>query len=491
MIVGTMVLLGLGVAPGHAEKRVALVIGNDRYTALPLLRNAVADARLVAAALRDELQFKVFEGENLDYRATNRLQADFEAAIGAGDTAFVFFSGHGVAFGAENYMLPTDTEKPRGAGEENLVRSEAHSVDGLIRRVQARGARLSFFVIDACRDNPFEAVGVKSIGTSKGLARADVPTGVFVLFSAGIGQTALDRLNDADRSPNSVFTRTLVPLLRQPGLTHLALAKRVQTDVLTLAATASHPQQPAFYDQIVGEVVLKSAPPPAAAKLETPTPSPPQVAILAPPAPKPRMTADPCGGGAVSVSLSSRPAVPLCAAEEWSLKTKDVFKECEHCPEMVVVPAGSFTMGSPVNEKERSSEEGPQHPVKFDEPFAVGRFAVTFDEWDTCVADGGCNGYRPADQGWGRGKRPVINVRWSDAKAYLGWLSRKTGKTYRLLSEAEREYVTRAGTTMPFWWGPSISTDQANYDGNSTYNSSRKGEYRQKTEPVASFAANP
>jgi formylglycine-generating enzyme required for sulfatase activity len=130
-----------------------------------------------------------------------------------------------------------------------------------------------------------------------------------------------------------------------------------------------------------------------------------------------------------------------------------VFKECENCPEMVVVPSGSFTMGSPASEEGRGNEEGPQHSVTLAKPFAVGRFAVTFDEWDACVADGGCNGHRPDDKGWGRGRQPVINVSWADAKAYVAWLSRKTGKPYRLLSEAEREYVTRAGTTTPFWWG--------------------------------------
>src|SRR5262249_23239796 len=153
------------------------------------------------------------------------------------------------------------------------------------------------------------------------------------------------------------------------------------------------------------------------------------------------------------------------------------FKECDTCPEMIVVPAGSFMMGSPESEEKRSSDEGPQHRVTFSRQFAVGKFAVTFAEWDACVADGGCKGYKPADQGWVRGKRPVINVGWDDVKAYVAWLSRKTGRTYRLLSDAEREYVTRAGTTTPFWWGSTISTSQANYDGTTTYGGGSKGEF--------------
>jgi formylglycine-generating enzyme required for sulfatase activity len=131
--------------------------------------------------------------------------------------------------------------------------------------------------------------------------------------------------------------------------------------------------------------------------------------------------------------------------------------------------------------------EGPQRRVTIPRPFAVGSFAVTFAEWDACIADGGCNGYEPKTE-WGRGTLPVINVSWDDAKAYAGWLSRKTGKTYRLLSEAEREYVTRAGTTTAFWWGSSISTSQANYDGRFTFAGGAKGEFRGKTVPVDSFA---
>jgi formylglycine-generating enzyme required for sulfatase activity len=181
----------------------------------------------------------------------------------------------------------------------------------------------------------------------------------------------------------------------------------------------------------------------------------------------------------------------LSPGQERTLKPTQTFKECDACPEMVVVPAGSFTMGSPTSEKERSSDEGPQRRVTFARQFTVGKFAVTFDEWDACVADGGCNAYQPSDSGWGRSRRPVINVSWNDAKGYVNWLSRNTGKAYRLLSEAEREYVARAGTTTPFWWHSTISTGQANYDGNHSYNGGSKGEYRQKTLPVDSFQPNP
>jgi formylglycine-generating enzyme required for sulfatase activity len=203
----------------------------------------------------------------------------------------------------------------------------------------------------------------------------------------------------------------------------------------------------------------------------------------------PAVTSGPCGG-AVLASLSSRAAVPLSPGEECALKPKNVFKECPECPEVVVVPTGSFTMGSPKTEPARNDDEGPQHKVTLSKRLAVGRFTVTFGEWDACVADGGCNGYRPDDRGWGRGRMPVINVSWNDAQDYLSWLSKKTGKTYRLLSEAEWEYSARAGTTTPFWQGAKISTDQANYDGKYPYGGGKKGEYRGKTVPVDMFAPN-
>ena len=114
-------------------------------------------------------------------------------------------------------------------------------------------------------------------------------------------------------------------------------------------------------------------------------------------------------------------------------------------------------MGSPASEEGRYDDEGPQHSVAIPAPFAVGVYEVTFAEWDACVRAGGCGGYAPDDEGWGRGSRPVINVSWDDAQAYLSWLSQQTGARYRLLSEAEWEYVARAGSVTARYWGESES----------------------------------
>ena len=129
-----------------------------------------------------------------------------------------------------------------------------------------------------------------------------------------------------------------------------------------------------------------------------------------------------------------------------------VFQDCSLCPVMMRVPPGSFMMGSPASEA-RLDREGPRHEVTIGYPLAVGVYEVTFAEWDACVSAGGCAGHRPEDEGWGRGRRPVINVSWEDAQAYASWLWRETGQEYRLLSEAEWEYVARAGTQTRWYWG--------------------------------------
>ena len=157
---------------------------------------------------------------------------------------------------------------------------------------------------------------------------------------------------------------------------------------------------------------------------------------------------------AALIAAGADPAVAVdMARESGQVEPGTVFSDCARCPEMVVVPAGSFMMGSPASEEGRRENEGPRHRVTIGTPFAVGVYEVTFAEWDACVAAGGCGGYRPPDEGWGRGSRPVINVSWRDAQRYVAWLSEQTGEPYRLLSEAEWEFVARAGSTAARYWG--------------------------------------
>jgi formylglycine-generating enzyme required for sulfatase activity len=147
-----------------------------------------------------------------------------------------------------------------------------------------------------------------------------------------------------------------------------------------------------------------------------------------------------------------------------TLESDVVFGECPECPEMVEVAAGSFVMGSPESEEGRSGDEGPTHHVTVARPFAIGKYEVTFAEWDACVEAGGCSN-RPDDGGWGRGDRPVINVSWEDAQEYVLWLSGRTGEVYRLPSETEWEYAARGGTSTLYSWGDEVGHDNANCDG--------------------------
>jgi formylglycine-generating enzyme required for sulfatase activity len=178
------------------------------------------------------------------------------------------------------------------------------------------------------------------------------------------------------------------------------------------------------------------------------------------------------------------PAVLTVAQEkEKAAKPGSDFKECvTGCPTMVVVPAGKFTMGSPESEEGRDENEGPQHEVTIAKPFAVGRTEVTFAEWDTCVAAGAC--LKAADNTWGRDDRPVINVSWDDAKQYVAWLSRITGKEYRLLTEAEWEYAARGGAKTIYSWGDDIGKGNANCNGCGSQWGGKQ------PAPVSSFKAN-
>jgi formylglycine-generating enzyme required for sulfatase activity len=181
----------------------------------------------------------------------------------------------------------------------------------------------------------------------------------------------------------------------------------------------------------------------------------------------------------------------LKSAAEQALKPGDSFRECaprqqdrDYCPDMVVVPAGSFQMGSPQTDNNASTNEFPQHQVTIAKQFAVSKFELTFAEWNACIAGGGCSGYRPSNAGFGLGEQPVIYVNWDDAQQYVTWLSKMTGKPYRLLSEAEYEYSTRAGTTTKYPWGDDIGKNNTNCKGCGSQWDGKQ------TAPVGSFEAN-
>jgi formylglycine-generating enzyme required for sulfatase activity len=487
VIAVTRLALACAPAPSHAEKRVALVIGNERYanlTANEQLQKAVNDARAVGGALK-VLGFDVVSGENLGRQAMLARLDEAAQRIAPGDTVFFFFSGHGVAMDGLNYILPTDVPAV-GSGQIASLTGAAVREEDIINRFQSAGARVAVIVLDACRNNPFAGSGTKGVGGDKGLLPHEPPSGVFTLYAASRGETALDRLYDGDRNPNSVFTRALLPALARPDLDLPALAREVREEVTRVAEAVGRAQRPAYYDETrgdriflarapndhpAGEVLppgIVSAPPPGSASApavpsaaQHPVPTAgPHIGFLAPPVTPAAPATDQCSGP-VTASFASQCHMPLTAAQERGLKPKDIFRECDGCPEMVVIPAGSFTMGSPGSEKERLDFEGPQHIVTIRTPFAVGKLHVTVEQYAAFVRDTGYEKSRScrwSNPGFAQdGSHPVVCVAWDDAKAYAAWLAKKTGKPYRLLSEAEWEFAARgrtsSGTYPRFWFG--------------------------------------
>lgn len=242
--------------PAGAAKRVALVIGNDTYESVPVLQKARNDSRSMAAALT-KLGFDVISAENVGRRAMSRALVQFENKIGPGDTALLFFAGHGFAIEGTNYLLPVDVPKA-APGEGSLVQDASFAANGLADRMRKKGAATAVMILDACRDNPFAVEGKRSFGGgTRGLARMSPAEGMFVLYSAGAGQAALDRLGENDSHQNSVFTRTLLAELQNNELSMVQIAKRTQVKVRKLARKIGHEQTPAYYDQIIGDLYLK------------------------------------------------------------------------------------------------------------------------------------------------------------------------------------------------------------------------------------------
>ncbi|WP_027584365.1 caspase family protein [Bradyrhizobium sp. Ai1a-2] len=244
----------LGV-PAQAEKRVALVVGNNDYKNVPKLQKAVNDARTMGGTLK-QLGFSVMIAENQNRQQFSETLLAFDKAIEPGDTAFFFYAGHGFEIAGQNFLLPTDVPAAI-EGQEELVRDASVLADRIVERLQNKKAHTSILVFDACRNNPFERPGTRSIAGGAGLApMTQLPEGVFSVFSAGPRQTALDRLSNDDTNPNSVFTRTFAKELLRPGRNLVQVAQQTRRLVSEAAETIRHKQIPVYFDQMVDDVFL-------------------------------------------------------------------------------------------------------------------------------------------------------------------------------------------------------------------------------------------
>lgn len=464
---------GLALASGAQAARLALVVGNASYTERPL-KNPVNDATDLKKALEDAgFQVTLVLEANAD--KMKEAIAEFGDRLAReNDVGLFYFSGHGVQTPKGNYLLPVGRSFQRERDVE-LFAVEARAV--LDQMARARNP-LNIVILDACRDSPLPATE-RSAG-SKGLARMDAPSGSVIAFATAPGRTASD--NSSGR--NGLYTKHLINALSTEGLTLEAVFRRVGA-----AVERDNP------DQSPEEVMkLRSEAP---FYFRPPRGTPPDREYEQWAAASRANTA-----AAYSEYLSAYPAGRYVTEARKALAEMQanhlvpsrlvngqLVKDCAECPDLVVIPAGEYLMGSRIQAAESFKVEWPQHRVAVDR-FLAGRYEVTFEEWDACVAAGGCS-FRPSDEGWGRGRRPVINVSWNDARQYVRWLALKTGKPYRLLSEAEWEYVARASTSTPFWWGDRPSRDRANYGADTCCAGEVSGRDQwMNTAPVGSFHAN-
>lgn len=484
-----------------SAERVALLIGNQDYKpGVGKLVNPFNDIELVGNALR-KVGFDVMKPvknatradmlEALDNYAT-RLKSAGSDAIG-----FIYYSGHGIASRDKNYLIPVDVARP----STKLLRAKGVKQSEVldILRLEAPQAA-HYLVIDACRNE------IQGSRGAKGFVAVNQQAGTLVAFATSPGRTASD-LGEG----GGPYAKALAAELVKPGVTDLQMFSNIRFSV---SSWTGGDQVPWTLDGIVrrDRVMLGGAPKVEAntiaeewRRLKT---SRDQARLQAfadrhkgslfaelalgqialnrirtqnkntnrASANRSRNVDSQCRG--VDVKLSGGKSVCIKPG------SGKHFKDCEACPAMVVVPAGSFKMGSPKDEKQRSETEGPVHQVTLTQPFAVGKYEVTWNEWNACVRDGECENSavekEGGDQTWGRGHRPVINISWNDATAYVNWLAGRTGHGYRLLTEAEWEYMARAGTTTKYSWGNAYRPSRVN---------GRDAHW--KTMPVGSYKSNP
>jgi formylglycine-generating enzyme required for sulfatase activity len=482
--------------------RVALVIGNANYPESPL-KNPVNDARAMSAKLKS-LGFEVIAKEDLQMRQIGSTLNAFRSKIKPGDEVLFFYAGHGLQVKGVNYLPAVDAE----IGSEDDVPQQSINVANLLELLDESKAGVKLIFLDACRNNPFSR-GFRS--TSTGLSKVgNAPSGTLISFATRPGSVAADGTGS-----NGLYTEQLLHYIATPNVQVELMLKEVARDV---ESHSQSKQEPWIEGSIKGNFYFVFTGP---TTVNMPAPATVSVAKADPEEEAWNAAKDSNSVAAVQLYLNrykngryqtaaeilltklspaqQPPNKPTVVAQP-QIEIYTVgrsFRDCRDnsCPEMVVMPSGSFLMGSPENEQNRGRDEGPQHLATIAYRVAIGKYEVTFEEWDACSTAGACI-QRPGDNGWGRGRQPVINVSWDDAQQYVHWLSNKTGKQYRLPSETEWEYAARAGTNTPFFTGQRLTINQANFDPSFDWNTyyRRSGINqelaRQKPLAVGSFAPN-
>ncbi len=423
--------LMLGSAEAQSPRRVALVIGNEGYVVGPArLARPHEDARLVHQALTaagfDAGETPMFDLEKPAFEDALR---DFAREARHAEAAVVYYAGHAIHALNETWLIPIGARLEL----QDDIRTEGIRLSDVVAIARRDG--LSIVFLDACRDNPFA-----SYRNAGGLPVMPPPEGSVVAYAAAAGHPAPD---------DGAYARALATRMQEEGVELRQFLNRVATDVRR-ARNVPAELAPVAEIQLANtnHFYFRGGPPPAGAS----TPTPAALTYVSPErAPDARQT-------------PADVRAPLVRGEDVSrLQDFALFRECEACPEMVVLPAGRFMMGSPDSESGRTSDEGPQRQVSV-RRFAIGRFEVTGAEWSACVdADGGC-----FEGILGRRRVPVANVSWNDLPAYFNWLNSQAGGgttlvsaggggRYRLASEAEWEYAARAGTTTVYAFGDDVA----------------------------------
>jgi formylglycine-generating enzyme required for sulfatase activity len=478
--------------PAIVQARLALVIGNADYRSDALLSNPVNDATDLAAALKNRLGFEVIHRTNLTVEKMRAEIKQFGQQLrGMG---LFYYAGHGMQLGNENYLIPIGAERALFSSHYNLDKNTIKA-SFILETMQDAGNKVNIIILDACRENPFEIRGRER--RPGGLTLMTAP-GSLIAYAARAGEVALD----GKGKRNSPYTASLIDEIRHnQNLSILQLFTRVRAAVRD---KTDELQSPGFYSELdqdfclvgecgngddLSELIYKvlnwwqpvfvvviaiwviwlgwrqkwvSAVVVAWAEYRATKIEQIQHAVMTRRMAKEeqrRQQAEEEKKGKLFkfkiVTVNAQGKIIKRTREQARYQTEDLGNGVTL--EMVYIPEGRFLMGSPKTEKGRDSDEGPQHQVTL-EPFYMGKYPVTQAQYEAVM------GKNPSRF---KGKnRPVEYVYWDDAVAFCKRLSEMTGRTYRLPSEAQWEYAARAGTTTPFYFGETITSELANYNYN-------------------------